>query len=279
MKNFGAFISQLSETNSTLDYFTNFVKIKYNLSEISIRLNQLNFLIGKKDLKNAVEQLFKENPRTFEVLAILVAVRNANFTKVISNQLEVVSLDSYFSSPALILEYLEGTGLAEIFREGEVKNLVDYVFGIEVGLDTNARKNRSGDYMSKTISRIFDKAGIFYKKEVKSTNFPEITGFGADIKDFDFAIRTKSITYLVEVNYYNTGGSKLNEVARSYSDIAPKVNKQLDYRFVWITDGQGWLSAKNQLKEAFGVIPDLYNLATIKDFLCQVQREGLVANW
>ena len=273
---FKTFLSQLSETNATLDYFTDFKKIKSNVNKISIKLNQLNYLIGKENLKEAVKELYDENPKVFEVLDILIAIRKNKKAKTFNNKGEIVLLDTYFNSPELILEYIEETGLAEIFRNKDVTNLVDYVFGIEVGLDTNARKNRGGDNMSKAVSLIFDKADVFYKKEVNNTVFPEIISLGADVKRFDFVIKTKKKTYLIETNYYNSGGSKLNETARAYSDVAPKINQYEGYEFVWITDGQGWFSAKNKLEEAYNIIPSLYNLITLEDFIKKIQEEMVI---
>lgn len=270
---FKIFLSQLSETNATLDYFTDFKKIKGNVNRISIKLNQLNYLIGKENLKEAVFELYEENPKVFEVLDILIAIRKNKKAKTFNNQGKIVSLDTYFTSPELILEYIEETGLAEIFKNKNVTNLVDYVFGIEVGLDTNARKNRGGDNMSKAVSLIFDKAGIFYKKEVNNTIFPEIISLGADVKRFDFVIKTAKKTYLIETNYYNSGGSKLNETARAYSDVAPKINQYENYEFVWITDGQGWLTAKNKLEEAYNIIPSIYNLTTLESFIEKIKEE------
>lgn len=270
---FKTFLSQLSETNATLDYFTDFKKIKNNVNKIAIKLNQLNYLIGKENLKEAVNELYEENPKVFEVLDILIAIRKNKKAKTFNNQGKIVSLDTYFTSPELILEYIEETGLAEIFKNKNVTNLVDYVFGIEVGLDTNARKNRGGDNMSKAVSLIFDKAGVFYKKEVNNTVFPEIISLGADVKRFDFVIKTKKKTYLIETNYYNSGGSKLNETARAYSDVAPKINQYENYEFVWITDGQGWLTAKNKLEEAYNIIPSVYNLTTLESFIEKIKEE------
>lgn len=276
---FKTFLSQLSETNATLDYFTDFKKIKNNVNKIAIKLNQLNYLIGKENLKEAVNELYEENPKVFEVLHILIAIRKNKKAKTFNNNGEIILLDTYFTSPELILEYIEETGLAEVFRNKDVTNLVDYVFGIEVGLDTNARKNRGGDNMSKAVSLIFDKAGVFYKKEVNNTVFPEIISLGADVKRFDFVIKTKKKTYLIETNYYNSGGSKLNETARAYSDVAPKINQYPNYEFVWITDGQGWFSAKNKLEEAYNIIPSLYNLITLEDFIKKIQEEQINSEW
>ena len=123
---------------------------------------------------------------------------------------------------------------------------------------------------------VFDKAEIFYKKEVNSTVFPDITSLGADLKRFDFVIKTAKKTYLIETNFYNGGGSKLNEVARSYSDVAPKINQYPSYEFVWITDGQGWLSAKNKLEEAYSIIPSVYNLTTLNVFLQKIKKENII---
>jgi type II restriction enzyme len=275
-KQFERFISQLSETNATLDYFTDFEKIKENVRKIEIKLNQLNYLIGKKNLKHAVEELFIENPGVFDVLDILVAIRRNKKAKTINREGKIVLMRSYFKTPELIYEFINGTGLGEVFQNKRITNLVDYVFGVEVGLDTNARKNRGGKNMSKAVSMQFDRAGIYYKEEVKSDIFLDITSLGVDLKRFDFVIKTQKKTYLIETNYYNSGGSKLNEVARSYSDLASKINQYDKYEFIWITDGQGWLSAINKLEEAFSIIPGIYNLANLNLFIEKIKREHII---
>ena len=272
---FKIFLSQLSETNATLDYFVDFEKVIGNVRKIALKLNQLNYLIGKDNLEEAINDLYEENPKVFEVLDILIAVRKKN-TKTLDNTRKIVSLENYFTSPKSILEYICETRLAEVFKNKEITNLVDYVFGIEVGLDTNARKNRGGDNMSKAVSLLFDKEGIYYKKEVSSTLFLDIESLGVDVKRFDFVIKTKRKTYLIETNFYNTGGSKLNEVARAYSEVAPKINQYENYEFVWITDGQGWLSAKNKLEEAYNTIPSVYNLTTLSEFVEKVKQEETI---
>jgi len=271
---FKTFLSQLSETNATLDYFVDFEKVKGNVRKIALKLNQLNYLIGKDNLEEAINDLYEENPKVFEVLDILIAVRNKN-AKTLDNTGKITLLESYFTSPKGVLEYICETGLAEVFKNKEISNLVDYVFGIEVGLDTNARKNRGGDNMSKAVSLLFDREEIYYKKEVNSTLFLDIESLGVDVKRFDFVIKTKKKTYLIETNFYNTGGSKLNEVARAYSEVAPKINQYENYEFVWITDGQGWLSAKNKLEEAYNTIPSVYNLTTLSEFAKKVKKEEI----
>ena len=149
---------------------------------------------------------------------------------------------------------------------------MDYVFGVETGLDSNARKNRSGHVMEKVVADILSQHGISYRTEVYSSEWEEMTqALGDDEKRFDFVIETPQKVYLIEVNFYSGGGSKLNEVARAYSDIAPKINAVDGFEFVWITDGIGWNSAKNKLQEAFNIIPSIYNLTSIEEFILKVK--------
>ena len=127
--------------------------------------------------------------------------------------------------------------------------------------------------MEEAVAQIFDANGIHYRQEVYSSEWPAIRQvLGNDKKRFDFVINTDSKTYLIEVNFFNIGGgSKLNEIARSYSDIAPKINSVPGFEFVWITDGFGWQKAKNKLEEAYNIIPSIYNLTDINNFLNQVK--------
>ncbi len=272
IKDFKKFLATLSETNASLNYFTDFSKVRKNTAKIEIKLNQLNYLIGKTDLPKAIEEVYNENPAAFEVLGILIAVRDNN-KKVLNDDGKTVFLKTYFTSLQNIIEYIEKTGLADILKNKSITNLVDYAFGIEVGLDTNARKNRGGDNMANLIAQTFIKSGITFKREVNSSEFDDIKSLGQDLKRFDFTVSTKKKTYLIETNFYNVGGSKLNEVARAYSDIAPKINKYPNYEFVWITDGTGWLSAKNKLEEAYSIIPSIYNLTNIKNFIQKLKSE------
>ena len=265
---FDLFISQLRETNATLDFYCDFPKIAKNVADIEISLNTLNYLIGKDDLRSAVQALWDRDKRVFEVMDIMIATRKKDGKKYIDNDGSMHLIHSLFSSVDGVMKFIEGTGLDKVFKNKEVKDLVDYVFGVETGLDTNARKNRSGEITETLVARIFDNAGIKYRQQVSSKEFPAISAvLGADQKVFDFAITTKDKTYLIEVNFYSGGGSKLNEVARSYTDVAPKVNGVPGFEFVWITDGEGWISARNKLEEAFAAIPSIYNLTTISDFI------------
>ncbi|MBQ7448550.1 MAG: type II restriction endonuclease [Paludibacteraceae bacterium] len=269
---FNLFMSQLRETNATLDFYCDFPKIAKNVADIEISLNTLNYLIGKDNLQAAVEALWNRDKSIFDVMDILIATRKKDDKKFIDNDGSMHSVHSLFSSVDGVMKFIEGTGLDKVFRNKEVKDLVDYVFGVETGLDTNARKNRSGDITETLVARILSNAGITYREQVSSHEFPAISSvLGADQKVFDFVVSAATKTYLIEVNFYSGGGSKLNEVARSYTDVAPKVNGVSGFEFVWITDGIGWNSARNKLEEAFAAIPSIYNLTTISEFIERIK--------
>jgi type II restriction enzyme len=224
-------------------------------------------------MEAAIRKLWDENPKVFSILEILVAVRAKEKKTVITNKGQVQLLGNYANNVEGVIEFIHQTGLETVFQSKQVKNLVDYVFGVETGLDTHARKNRSGDSMENLVATLFNEAGIPYSREVNSTVYPELSVLGEDKKRFDFVITTDQTTYLTEVNFYSSSGSKLNEVARSYSDIAPKINRVPGFQFVWITDGQGWYKAKNKLEEAFYLIPRIYNLTTVHDWIMQIKQE------
>ncbi len=273
-KDFELFMSQLKKTNATLAFYSDFKKIAKNVNDIAISLNMLNFLLGKDNLREAVEALWERDKKVFEVMDILIATRKTDKKKFFDENGDFRLVHSLFQSVDGIMEFLEGTGLAKIFRNSEIKDLVDYVFGVETGLDTNARKNRSGKATESLVASIFSKAGIMFQAQVSSHNFPKIAEvLGKDQKIFDFVISTTEKTYLIEVNFYSSGGSKLNEVARSYTEVGPKVNSVNGYEFVWITDGAGWNAARNKLEEAYYSIHKVFNLTNLKDFISIVKQE------
>ena len=273
-KNFDLFMSQLAETNATLDFYTDFSKIRENVRSIEIKLNTLNYLIGKMDLDAAVKELWNNDKRVFSILDILIATRKEQNKKYLDDMGKPHLIHELLGSYEGVIKFLKETGMAEVLQNKDIKNLVDYVFGVEAGLDTHARKNRSGDITELLLHRILTANGIDHRMEVYSHEFPELQkALGADEKRFDFVIETKRCTYLIEVNFYNGGGSKPNEVARAYRELSPIVNKVDGFEFVWVTDGQGWNSARNKLEEAYNEIDRMYNFESLGDFLKEVKSE------
>ncbi|MCQ2690470.1 type II restriction endonuclease [Helicobacter pylori] len=276
MKNhlpFDIFLKSLKISNRTLDFFTDWQKCLKNKNKISIALNHLNFLLGKdtKELKNCIKSLFKEYPKAFNVLNILIAVRDKNDIVLDANG-NFYPLYSYFEDDEKVYEFIRQTGLERIFCNRSIKDLNDFVFGVEVGLDSNARKNRSGKVMENHLSGLFTNAQLNFKEQVEIREFEDLCqAFGDDIKKFDFVVCGKDKTYFIEANFYTISGSKLNEVARSYQDLALKFEAFPNYEFIWITDGTGWLDAKNKLQEAYKSV-EIYNLSNVSDFISKVQK-------
>lgn len=265
---FNTFINSLKETNSTLDYFVDFDTVIKNVKPISIKLHQLNYLLGQSNIKKAIEELYNENKSVFEILPILIAVRNFK-TKVIYKN-EIINIDKLLEKPDTIYDFIRESNLEELFKNNKITNLVDYVYGIETGLNTNARKNRSGLQMEKYIEEIFKKNNILYEKQVFTSSYNSLKELSI-LKKFDFVIKTPKINYLIEVNFYSTGGSKLNETAKSYINISNQLKKFKNFEFVWITDGIGWLSSKNSLKLAYNEIDKIYNLSTLNEFIKMIK--------
>ena len=271
---FSVFFDNITEIKIGLDYYTDFKKVINNVNTISLRLTQLNYLVGQKDMRKAVEEVWEENPKAFSVMGILVAVRKKQNKKAWGRDGSERLVYNYFDSVDHIMEFIEDSGLLTVLQDKHIKNLVDYVFGVETGLDTHGRKNRIGEIMASKIAQQFDETNISYEREVQSKNFPAIKSvLGKDSKRFDFVISCPSKKYLVEVNYYGTQGSKVTEIPRSYMDVAKKINSVEGFEFVWITDGIGWKKAKEQLNEAYDEIPNVYNLNTLQDFINKILQD------
>ncbi|WP_337582301.1 type II restriction endonuclease [Prevotella pectinovora] len=268
---FSVFFDNITEIKIGLDYYTDFNKVINNIKTISLRLTQLNYLIGQKDMRKAVEELWEENPKVFSVMGILVAVRKKQNKKAWGRDGSKRLVYNYFDCVDHIMEFIEDSGLLTVLQDKHIKNLVDYVFGVETGLDTHGRKNRIGEIMASKIAQQFDEANISYEREVQSKKIPAIKlVLGKDSKRFDFVISCPNKKYLVEVNYYGTQGSKVTEIPRSYMDVAKKINSVKGFELVWITDGPGWEKAKEQLNEAYDEIPNVYNLKTLQDFIDKI---------
>lgn len=271
---FSDFLNTLQDTNRNLSFYVDWQKCLANKDEIKLCLNHLNFLLGvnKNEILTKIHFLFSEYPKAFSCLNILIAVRDKN-EKLFNNQGLVCELKSYFETADKVYDFINESGLIDIFSNSKIKYLNDYVFGIEVGLDTNARKNRSGTAMEKLLANEFSNNNLIFKEQLEVNKFDDLNfSFGKDLKRFDFVIYSNNKTYFIECNFYSTGGSKLNEVARAYQEIAEKFNAFSDYEFVWITDGKGWLDAKSKLSEAYNSV-QIYNLNHLHNFIDKVKND------
>lgn len=274
-KDFTKFIDTLKNSIKTWDYFVNWEKVFENKDKYEMTLNKLNYLLGKEDLEKEFNSLFKDSPEVVRVLPVLLAVREFNLEifDIDTKDTEIFDFNTEVEYSAenakRYYEFIHNTGLYKLFREDGIKNLVDYVFGVEVGLDSNGRKNRGGKIME-DIVEIFikdfcDKNGFEYLSQANSqkikNEFNKIVEFDKSDRSFDFAIfnpKTGNIK-LVETNFYNGGGSKLKAVSGEFKVLYDELKKQ-DIDFIWITDGQGWHEVKKPLEETYNHNEYVFNL-------------------
>ncbi len=162
------------------------------------------------------------------------------------------------------------------------RSLVDYVYGVEAGLDSNARKNRSGTTMEgileRHVAKISETLGLEWKAQATAPFIKDNWNIEVPVdkseRRFDVAIYSKEQhkIWLVETNYYGGGGSRLKAVAGEFTELSQFVVTSNDnVEFVWVTDGQGWKTAHLPLSEAFGHITNIFNLNMLKeDFLADL---------
>lgn len=169
--------------------------------------------------------------------------------------------------------FMRQTGLFELIESHIISNLYDYVTGVEVGLDSNGRKNRGGHQMENLVESFLKKSAVEYYKEMYLNEVEEkfkidlsaISANDTTTKRFDFVVRSSEKIFGIETNFYTAGGSKLNETARSYKMIAEESKQIKNFEFIWITDGEGWQSAKRNLKETFLILENLYNIKDLEN--------------
>ena len=272
MRNFEKWLGKFKNSIATYDYYIDLKKVIKNVDNIKIELNILNSLIGSKNIEKDFENIIKKYPETLKCIPILLAIRDTE----IYAQDEEGSFLYNFKTPNYNIEqykiFMKKTGLFDLIQNHLINNLVDYVLGVETGLDSNGRKNRGGHLMEDLVEKYIIKAGfikgINYFKEMKISEIEEkfkidlsqISNNGKTVKRFDFVIKTQNMIYAIETNFYASSGSKLNETARSYKHIAQEAKDINGFIFVWFTDGKGWLDARNNLKETFEILENIYNI-------------------
>ena len=275
-RNFNEWLSTMKDSIATWKYYTDFEKVYSNVELIKVELHILNSLIGSKNIENEFKQLLVEYPKTLKVIPILLAKREKEI-KITNAEGEFLF---NFNQPNYTIDeytkFMRETGLFDLLEKHIINNLVDYVTGVEVGMDTNGRKNRTGDAMEDLVESYFVKyglvKGISYFKEMSKSeielrfnlNLDCISNQGKTEKRFDFVLYIHNHVYACECNFYGSSGSKLNETARSYKNIAMEAKAVKGFTFVWFTDGIGWNTAKHNLEETFDVLDTMYNLSDLK---------------
>lgn len=282
-RNFNEWLSGFRNSIANYGYYINFKKVHRNVDAIKVELNILNSLIGSQNIENDFENLMKKYPEVLRCIPLLLAVRaneiycqdenggflyKFNFGKYLPNTHVHYKRYKYF---------MKETGLFDLLEKHIINNLVDYVTGVETGLDSNGRKNRGGHLMEDLVESFIRKAGFIkdenYFKEMYihqiidkwDIDLSAISNQGKMEKRFDFVVKTPNMIYGIETNFYGSGGSKLNETARSYKTLAWETEEIDGFTFVWFTDGKGWTSARNNLEETFDVMKHIYNIKDLEN--------------
>ena len=276
-RNFKDWLSKFRSSIANYGYYIDFDKVYRNVNEIKVELNILNSLIGSRNIEGDFKNLIEKYPETLKCIPILLAVR--------ANEIYAIDGDGDFTynfnntncTVEQYVVFMRKTGLFDLLEKHIINNLVDYVTGVETGLDSNGRKNRGGHLMEDLVESFIVKAGFekdtTYFKEMYIHEITEkwdidlsaISNQGKAEKRFDFVIKTDKVIYGIETNFYASGGSKLNETARSYKQIAQEAATIDGFEFVWFTDGSGWISARHNLEETFDIMEHIYSIDDLEN--------------
>ncbi|AIZ56883.1 type-2 restriction enzyme MjaIII [Candidatus Methanoplasma termitum] len=273
-RDFDEWFSHFRRTIYGYSYYVDFNKVIGNVNAIKIELNLMNSLVGSKNIKADFIALAKKYPEILKTIPVLIAVREKEI-EIMDEQAKNITYD--FNKRNLSAEdysvFLEKTGLFDLISKHIISNLNDYVTGVETGLDSNARKNRGGSAMENLVEKYLKASGCEYYVQMSASTINKkwginISGLSTDSKaekKFDFVVKHRNEVFGIEVNFYASGGSKLNETARSYKMVAAE-SKQIDrFNFIWVTDGGGWHSARNNLKETFETMEHIYSIADLEN--------------
>ena len=278
MRDFNKWIGKFRESIADYKYYVDFSSVYAHIRKYEKEIKMLDSLIGSQKIESDFLKLVKENPDVMKCIPSMLAKReNVIFCTDDDGGTIKYDFDSMNQSIDQFLTFMNKTGLFDLFKNRLIGSLSDYLIGVEAGLNSNARKNRGGHLMEDLVEKFIIDAGYVkdktYFKEMYLSDLEKLTGLnlnklsnnGTVSKRFDFVIINKKCVYACECNFYASGGSKLNETARSYKTLALESKGIKGFKFVWFTDGTGWLSAKNNLKETFDVLDDIYNIDDLEN--------------
>lgn len=282
-RNFNTWLASFRASIANYGYYIDFDKVHRNVDNIKVELNILNSLIGSKNIRGDFKNLIAKYPEVLKCIPLLLAVRANEIYCQDENGGHLYQFDFGKCPQNSHMDYeryvyfMEHTALFDLLENHIINNLVDYVTGVETGLDSNGRKNRGGHLMEDLVESFIQKAGFIrdedYFKEIYihqitdkgNIDLSAISNQGKMEKRFDFVVKTSNMIYGIETNFYGSGGSKLNETTRSYKALAWEAEEVNGFTFVWFTDGKGWTSARNNLEETFDVMQHIYNIKDLEE--------------
>ena len=272
-RNFEKWLGNFRPSICNYTYYVNFGKVYENVDDIRIELNIMNSLIGSKDIEADFRNLVKRYPEILKCVPTLLAVRDSKIFAMDEDGAFTYDFKDFTGSTDDYVTFMQKTGLFDLLSSHLVNNLVDYVTGVETGLDSNGRKNRGGHLMEDVVEAFIKDTGVEYYKEMYLAEIERKWGLdlsalsndGKARKRFDFVAKTPTTVYAFETNFYASSGSKLNETARSYKLLAQESKGIPGFTFVWITDGLGWKNAKNNLRETFDETEFIYSIVELEN--------------
>jgi len=271
-RNFTEWLGKFKKSIAGYGYYVNFEKVTENVEKVKVELNILNSLIGSENIESEFESIVTKYPETLKCIPLLLAVRKMEIYAQDADGTFNFRFDKMNYTIDQYKMFMKKTGLFDMIANHIVNNLVDYALGVETGLDSNGRKNRGGEQMENLVESYIQKAGFvkydtyfteMYTSEITGKwgiDLSEISNDGKTEKRFDFVVKTPNMIYGIETNFYTSGGSKLNETARSYKQITQEVERIPGFTFVWFTDGEGWFTARHNLEETFDILETIYNI-------------------
>lgn len=276
-RDFNQWLKTMRNSIANYKYYIDFDIVYENVEHVKIELNILNSLIGSKDIENDFENIILKYPEVLKAIPILLAKREKEIFCMDEESSILFDFNHKVQTIEEYKQFMKKTGLFELIQTRLIGNLVDYVLGVETGLNSNGRKNRGGHLMEDLVEKFIKKAGFIkgetYFKEMCLSSIEKmfnldlsaLSNQGSTEKRFDFVLIKNNCVYACECNFYASGGSKLNETARSYKTLALESKDIKGFSFVWFTDGVGWSSAKNNLKETFDILENLFNILDLEN--------------
>ena len=275
-RNFREWFNTFTDSIATYEYYTDFNTVYKNIDKIKVELNIMNSLVGSKNIEKDFDNLFNRYPEIRKCLPLLIAVREKEI-KVVDDGEKLKYNFTNIDDIELLKRFMRKTGLFDLISNHLRNNLVDYATGVEVGLGSNGRKNRGGHLMEDVLQGFIEKESFvlnqtyfkeMYLKDIEhkwNIDLSSLSNLGKVAKRFDYVVKTDNCIYAFETNFYSSSGSKLNETARSYKMIAEESKNIEGFAFVWVTDGLGWVDARNNLEETFDVMDNLYNIKDLSN--------------
>ena len=279
---FDYLMDNLKPSNILWSYFINWEKVFKNVGQVELALNIFNYLIGKENFDEEFKTLLGENPSLVKVIPAL-AVRNGfsekKFKILVDYKNKKLVYEDYDFTKEKIsdedrekyLTFVKETGLRDLIVNRKIKNLVDYMVGVEVGLDSNARKNRGGHAMESIVEAFIgdlcQRNNFCYLKEANAEKIEKEFGYLVPVdktsRRYDFVVDNGKELFLIETNFYGGGGSKLKSTAGEYRNLFDVLAGK--YKFIWITDGLGWKTTARPLREAFDHNDYIFSLKMLEE--------------